>query len=116
MLMAFGRVAWLEKRLQPRQVAGGGEVLYCRQPAKANTAAKLKNAKCGMPGTIPMIAITEATVNKVAGEASSWFCMACVMSSSLSLIRVTIIAAEVANSSEGICATRPSPIVVRRMF
>ena len=63
-----------------------------------------------MPGTRPMVIITAAVTASARGEANICRLTWAPMSSELET-RVTIIAAAVDSSSEGICATRPSPMV-----
>ncbi|MNU08132.1 hypothetical protein D3C72_2540400 [compost metagenome] len=65
-----------------------------------------------MPGTRPMAMRMAAATASALGEAN--ICrLTCWPMSSEDDTRVTMIAAAVDSSSEGICATRPSPMVSR---
>ncbi len=63
-----------------------------------------------MPGTRPIAIMIAADTASALGEANICRCTCCPMSSEL-VTRVTMIAAAVESSSDGICATRPSPMV-----
>ena len=66
----------------------------------------------GMPGTKPMRPIIPAATKRMRGLEVSCSVTSAPMSWALDT-RVTMIAAAVESSMEGICATRPSPMVSR---
>ncbi len=63
-----------------------------------------------MPGTSPSRPSSPATTRSTRGSPSSWFTSCRPMSSARDM-RVTMMATAVDSSSEGIWATRPSPMV-----
>ncbi|MNY61347.1 hypothetical protein D3C86_1980200 [compost metagenome] len=65
-----------------------------------------------MPGTRPMAIMIAAATASARGEANICRLTWAPMSSEVDT-RVTMIAAAVDSSSDGICATRPSPMVSR---
>ena len=77
------------------------------KPAAAN--AKVKKTKCGMPGTKPKMAKILADMYKAVGLAN-WVVACSVMDSDV-VTRVTMMAVAKDKNKEGICATKPSPMV-----
>ena len=75
----------------------------------AVAAAKVRNTKCGMPGTKPKMVRMPAAMNK-AGTFDNWL-VACSVIDSDVVTRVTMMAVAKDKNKEGIWATKPSPIV-----
>ena len=69
----------------------------------------MPNAKCGIPGIMPMPPMMAAVIDSTCGLAKSWF-TSCVPVSCPLPTRDTTTPAAVEMISAGICATRPSPI------
>ncbi len=69
-----------------------------------------RNAKCGIPGISPMTTMITPVIVSTRGFVNSWPVICVPMSSSVAT-RDTITPAAVEITSDGICATRPSPIV-----
>ena len=67
---------------------------------------------CGMPGTRPMTIINAPETARALGESNICRLISWPMSSDPEA-RVTLIAAAVDSSSDGNCATNPSPMVSR---
>ena len=71
--------------------------------------AKVKNTKCGMPGTMPKIAMMPAAMKSAVGL-DNWV-VACSVIDSDVVTRVTMMAVAKDKNKDGICATKPSPMV-----
>ena len=65
---------------------------------------------CGMPGTKPMTTISAPDTARALGESNICRLISLPISSEPEA-RVTMIAAAVDSSSDGNCATKPSPMV-----
>ena len=77
----------------------------------AVAAASVRNTIWGMPGTNPNMVKMPAEMNK-AGTFENWL-LACSVIDSEVVTRVTMMAVASDRNKEGICATRPSPMVNR---
>ena len=81
------------------------------RPKPAVAAAKVMNIKWGMPGTKPKAVRMMAEMKRADGLAS-WL-PACSEMDSEVVTRVTMMAVASDNKRDGICATKPSPMVSR---
>ena len=79
------------------------------KPKPAAAADKVMNIRCGMPGTMPKITKMAADINSAVGLANWW--EACSVIDSVVVTRVTTMAVASDNKRDGICATKPSPMV-----
>ena len=79
------------------------------KPKPAVAADKVMNIRCGMPGTMPRMIKMAADIKSAVGFAN-WV-EACSVIDSVVVTRVTTMAVASDNNNDGICATKPSPMV-----